>query len=86
VDAGLEVKACGLAFRIFDVRIGDRLQIREAKHIDIGPQQTTIWYSTVNPLESQYLIGEIEFQEVICSWRIAWSPDDVKAFSSPRAW
>jgi len=30
-DAGLKVKSRGLAIGIFDVRIGDRLQIPQAK-------------------------------------------------------
>jgi hypothetical protein len=64
-DAGLEVKPRGLAVRIFDVRVGDGLQIPQPEHVDVGLKQTAIWYRARDLFESQRLLGEVELQEAI---------------------
>src|SRR5580704_12349929 len=84
-DAGLEVKSRRLAIRIFDVRIGDRLQIPQPKHVDVGLKQTAIWYRAQDLFKPQRFLGEVEFQEAILIRRspLKRSPDDIKASSRP---
>src|SRR6516225_5108961 len=83
-DAGLEVKPCRLAVLLY-VRIGDRLQVPQSEHVDIGLKQTAIWYRPRNFFESQRLLGEVEFQEAILFWwrAVKWPPDDIEASSRP---
>src|ERR1700720_742167 len=84
-DAGLEVKSRRLAIRIFDVRIGDRLQIPQPKHVDVGLKQTAIWYRARDLFKSQRLLGQVELQEAILIRRppLKWSPDHIEASSRP---
>src|SRR6516225_3189636 len=83
-DAGLQVKPCRLAVLPY-VRIGDRLQVPQSEHVDIGLKQTAIWDWPRNLFESQRLLGEIELQESILIWWCAVKrpPDDIEASSCP---
>src|SRR5260221_6306166 len=84
-DAGLEVKRRGFVVSTFHIRIGDRLQIPQAKHVDVGLKQAPIWYGSRNLVKFQSLLSEIEFQEAILVWwpSLKWPPDYIKARSRP---
>jgi hypothetical protein len=70
------------------IRVFDLLQIAHAKHLDVVLKQAAVRDRAVDTFESDAIVRQIEFEEVVFLIRISrgsevWTPDAVEAVADP---